>query len=385
MKKYTLIAGLILISFLLYQGYALKSGSVLESDNQLKQNKNTALLDDEDLNIGNEEKTNMEDVVTVSRMNLEKMIEKEESSFQLNYDRSGIEEKLDYQEQDAVGPVEVLELGKKLSDRNNNIKKEDNKSKNIRKKIEDTEETTKQPERVSLMDKVQEYRVAKGDNLWKIASKFNIDIDTIIGANDITNMNRIRIGDKLQILPVKGILYKVNPGESLSTISNNFDISIDSIVQANAITDPNLVDPRTTLLIPGAKPEFGYQERMSRRFMKPVHGRISSPFGMRWGKMHEGIDIAVNTGTIIRASRSGKVVFSGWSGGYGYAVIIEHQKGVRTLYAHNSKLLVSSGEHVERGQSITKSGNTGRSTGPHLHFEIQINGRAVNPLNYLDW
>jgi murein DD-endopeptidase MepM/ murein hydrolase activator NlpD len=99
--------------------------------------------------------------------------------------------------------------------------------------------------------------------------------------------------------------------------------------------------------------------------------------------MHEGIDYAVNTGTGVRASRSGKVVYSGWASGYGETIIIEHQKGIRTLYAHNSRLLAHSGEWVEQGEVIARSGNTGHSTGPHLHFEIQINGKPVNPLSYL--
>jgi len=237
--------------------------------------------------------------------------------------------------------------------------------------------------RLSLMEKIFVHRVESGDNLWEIASKYNIDIDTLIGANDITNINTIQIGDKIKILPVKGILYKVNPGESLWTIARQFSISIDAIVEANALINPDLVKPGMLLVLPDAKPEVGYKDRISKNFISPIKGRISSFYGPRWGKMHEGIDWAVNTGTKVRAARSGKVVYSEWSSGYGYTVVIEHQKGVRTLYAHNSKLLVHGGQWVERGQVISLSGNTGRSTGPHLHFEIQINGKPVNPLNYI--
>lgn len=250
-------------------------------------------------------------------------------------------------------------------------------------KKENNIRSPKPPERVSLLEKIKIHRVKKGDNLWEIARLYDIDIDTIIGANDITNMNRIQVGDIIKILPVKGIIYKVNPGESLWTISRQFDISIDRIVKANAIIDPDLVQPGTTLILPGAKPEFGYQDRLSRRFIRPTSARISSYYGMRWGRMHEGLDFAVNTGSPIRAARSGKVVYSGWVSGYGRTIVIEHQKGVRTLYAHNSRLLVYGGQWVERGQKIALSGNSGRSTGPHLHFEIQINGKPVNPLNYL--
>lgn len=238
-------------------------------------------------------------------------------------------------------------------------------------------------QRVPLLDKVKDHVVRKGDTLWDIARSYDIDIDTIIGANDINNMNRIKVGDVLRILPVKGIVYKIGPGESLWTIAKQFDISINSIVEANLIKDPDLVQPGTILILPGARPELGYQERLQKKFIKPVHARISSHFGGRWGRMHEGIDYAVNIGTPIKAASSGKVIYSGWARGYGKTIIIEHRKGLRTLYAHNSTLLVKSGDWVRRGEVISKSGNTGKSTGPHLHFEIQINGKPVNPLSYL--
>ncbi|MFW5981924.1 MAG: peptidoglycan DD-metalloendopeptidase family protein [Halanaerobiaceae bacterium] len=236
----------------------------------------------------------------------------------------------------------------------------------------------------SLLDQVRVHKVENGDNLWDIAGEYDIDIDTLIGANDITNMNTIGIGDELKILPVKGILYTVNPGESLWTVSRKFNVSSAKIVEANGLDDPDLVQPGVSLILPGVKPEFGYQDRLAESFMRPLSGgRVSSPFGPRWGRMHTGIDYAVSTGTEIRAARAGKIVYSGWSTGYGETVIIEHQKGVRSLYAHNSRLLVRGGQHVERGQVIALSGNTGNSTGPHLHFEIQINGKPVNPANYL--
>lgn len=120
-------------------------------------------------------------------------------------------------------------------------------------------------------------------------------------------------------------------------------------------------------------------------FRYPVASpNISSGYGSRWGRTHKGIDFAHPTGTNIYASASGTVTFSGWnSGGYGYLVIISHGNGVQTYYAHNSKLLCSVGQNVSQGQLIAKSGNTGRSTGPHLHFEIRINGVAYNPALYL--
>jgi murein DD-endopeptidase MepM/ murein hydrolase activator NlpD len=118
-------------------------------------------------------------------------------------------------------------------------------------------------------------------------------------------------------------------------------------------------------------------------FEYPTRGRLSSRFGMRWGRHHNGIDLASPSGTAIRAADGGKVVFSGWNGALGYTVIIDHGANRETLYGHCSKLLVSKGDKVYQGQHIANVGNTGNSTGPHLHFEVHINGTPKNPLNYL--
>lgn len=120
-------------------------------------------------------------------------------------------------------------------------------------------------------------------------------------------------------------------------------------------------------------------------YIKPISGgTLTSYFGPRWGRTHEGIDWGVSTGTTVFASSAGTVVSAGWNGGYGYSVLIRHPDGKKTRYAHLSKITVSAGEYVEQGERIGLSGNTGNSTGPHLHFEILVNGVAVNPLNYLN-
>ena len=115
----------------------------------------------------------------------------------------------------------------------------------------------------------------------------------------------------------------------------------------------------------------------------PLNGPITSSFGPRWGRMHEGIDISVGTGTSVVAAASGTVLVAGWSGGYGVLVVIDHGNGLATAYAHNSSATVSLGQSVTQGQLVAYSGNTGHSTGPHLHFEVRVNGSAVNPLGYL--
>ncbi|MCI5872695.1 MAG: peptidoglycan DD-metalloendopeptidase family protein [Clostridiales bacterium] len=121
-------------------------------------------------------------------------------------------------------------------------------------------------------------------------------------------------------------------------------------------------------------------------YIKPLSGgRYTSGFGRRWGRMHKGVDWACPIGTTVYASCGGTVIQASYSGGYGNCVVISHPDGRMTRYAHNSKLLVSAGQHVEQGQPIALSGSTGRSTGPHVHFELYINGSAVNPLKYISY
>ena len=121
-------------------------------------------------------------------------------------------------------------------------------------------------------------------------------------------------------------------------------------------------------------------------YIKPLAGgRYTSGFGRRWGRMHKGVDWACPVGTTVYASCAGTVIQAAYSGGYGNVVVISHPDGRMTRYAHNSKLAVKVGQHVEQGETIAYSGSTGRSTGPHVHFELYINGSAVNPLDYISY
>jgi murein DD-endopeptidase MepM/ murein hydrolase activator NlpD len=118
-------------------------------------------------------------------------------------------------------------------------------------------------------------------------------------------------------------------------------------------------------------------------FIWPVHGVLTSGFGYRWGRMHEGIDLAVSSGTPVVAAASGTVIVAGWMGGYGNLVVVDHGGGVSTAYGHNTIVTVGVGQHVAQGQLISYSGSTGHSTGPHVHFEVRINGSPVDPMGYL--
>jgi murein DD-endopeptidase MepM/ murein hydrolase activator NlpD len=118
-------------------------------------------------------------------------------------------------------------------------------------------------------------------------------------------------------------------------------------------------------------------------YVWPVLGPVTSPFGWRWGRMHEGIDIGAASGTPIRAAAAGTAIYAGWLGGYGNLTVIDHGGGIATAYGHQSSLAAGNGAFVAQGQVIGYVGSTGHSTGPHLHFEVRVNGVPQDPLGYL--
>jgi len=236
--------------------------------------------------------------------------------------------------------------------------------------------------------------VQRGETLWEIALKYGIDVDTIVANNDIPDIDRLQIGQELTILTIRGAIHTVRRGESLWDISRTYNVSIDEIAAVNGIADPSRIQVNQQLIIPGAQAAAAALRRealvsssgqLLRNFEWPTisGARISSNFGQRWGRMHYGIDIAVPIGTQVYAAAAGTVTYAGPMGTYGILVIIDHGNGVETRYAHLSRPVVSVGQRVKRGQLIAYSGNTGNSTGPHLHFEIRYRGTAVNPLQYL--
>ncbi len=147
---------------------------------------------------------------------------------------------------------------------------------------------------------------------------------------------------------------------------------------------PDGSDGDSELFLPGDKPSNGKAGSTSLAYTWPTTGVLTSRFGRRWGKMHKGIDIAGPVGTPINSAADGIVVFAGWNGGYGNLVEVKHADGTTTRYGHNSRLTVSVGQTVAKGQQVSEMGSTGHSTGSHLHFEIRPNGGdAVNPIAHL--
>lgn len=247
---------------------------------------------------------------------------------------------------------------------------------------------------------IETYLVQSGDTLSKIAQSFGLSIETLLWANRIRSYQYLRPGDKLLIPPMDGVVHIVKRGETLEELARIYRVSPTAIAETNRLENQK-VAIGTTLIIPGARPlpppapprPTRVVERVREIFTGPlpkiIQGiiwptaarRISQYFKFR----HPAIDIAGPVGTPIYAADDGVVIMSqgGWNGGYGRHIRIDHGEGRQTRYGHMSKLLVQEGDRVTRGQLIGLMGSTGRSTGPHLHFEYWIGTRRINPLAYV--
>lgn len=242
------------------------------------------------------------------------------------------------------------------------------------------------------------YTVVKGDTLWSISQRYDVKMISIISVNNLKEISRLSIGQKLK-LPITNmdiakaegyrqeaaaeIIYYVKKGESLWSISREYNVKLEAIIAANSITDASKISAGQQLRIPNVS---GARSNIC-NFIWPVRGRITSPYGMRVisGRkdFHAGIDIGGPTGTNIVAAESGRASYAGYMRGFGNVIILSHDGGYSTVYAHNSVNLVKKGQYVNRGSVIAKMGRTGNATGSHLHFEIRLSGKPVNPLPYL--
>ena len=261
------------------------------------------------------------------------------------------------------------------------------------------------------------YEVAGGDTLSEIAIKVNIPMDTIIGMNDsLEDENSVlQIGQKLlitvpepelSVTRVEEKYYEEIYDTDIEYIDNDSWYTTTTVVHQQpsagfrkVVAEVSYINDKevsTEILkeevVMAAVPKIVERgTRIPPTYIKPISGgRKSSGFGRRSApkrgasSYHKGIDWATPTGTAVYASCGGTVTKAGWGSGYGYVVYIDHEDGRQTRYGHLSKVLVSAGQQVKQGEKIALSGNTGVSTGPHVHFEILINGSQVDPLKYLE-
>lgn len=253
------------------------------------------------------------------------------------------------------------------------------------------------------------YVVEPGDCLSIIAEKNNMTVEdikemnpTIESDNDIYYDDRLNITvprAAVQILVKKQETYKEDYNEEVVyEDDSSMYIGETAVVQEGSPGKHIVTDLVTykddiacdreqleeTIEVAAVAQVVRRGTKSKPTYMYPVtNWYVTSPFGSRWGRLHAGIDVGIPTGTTVRASRGGRIINAGWLGGYGNCVMIDHGDGVVTVYGHLSDFTCTVGDYVDQGQQIALSGNTGRSTGPHLHYEMRVNGSAVDPAPYL--
>lgn len=241
------------------------------------------------------------------------------------------------------------------------------------------------------------HTVAAGDTLYGIAKKYKLNAETVMFANNLErNPDLLRLGQQLIILPVDGVYHTVTKNDTLEKIAKTYKVKPEDIIKypLNRLEARNpTITVGQKLIVPGGKKEIPVPQvqiyrgpvppgakKGTGRFVWPSSGYLTQGFK----PLHRAIDISLTTGAPIKAADTGYVVVAGWSdAGYGNYVVIDHGNGFQTLYAHLSRIFVKPGDVVGQGTIIGHMGSTGRSTGPHLHFEVRKGGIQLNPLSYL--
>ena len=231
------------------------------------------------------------------------------------------------------------------------------------------------------------YAVQKGDIIGNIAKEHGVSQDAIISLNKLRNTRTIQIGQLLKIPSINGILYTAKKGDTPELIADKYRVSLEKIALVNNISD-NIVTAGAVLFLPDAKLDWvTLQEINGDLFSKPLRGSyyISSRYGWRDNPFvgsrtfHNGIDMATSKGNPIYAALDGTVASTGYNVTYGNYIIVSHHSGYQTMYGHLNTILTAKGSRVTTATKIGTVGNTGQSTGPHLHFTVYKNRATINP------
>lgn len=262
--------------------------------------------------------------------------------------------------------------------------------------------------------KTEEYVIQAGDTIGSIANDYDISVQSILWANNLGPKDYLQIGQKIKIPAIDGVLHTVKSGDTIEKIAKKYGADIDKVLAANGVSERTALQIGQEIVVPGGSPPAVISQpvrkiaipksiapissifkapppastNVSSHFLWPTSGHIITQYFGGWEnvqgwRIHTGLDVGGNYSSPIYAADDGIVIISGWRTGYGNSIDIDHGGGYVTRYGHSSKLLVHAGEYVTRGQVIAMVGSTGYSTGPHLHFEVRINNKAVNPIPYL--
>lgn len=229
------------------------------------------------------------------------------------------------------------------------------------------------------------YTVREGDSLSMIAEMFGVTSNTILWANDLTSAKSIRPGDALVILPIPGVQYKIKKGDTIASIAKTYSGNAEEILAYNQLSESELKSG-ITIIIPGGTVPAPVRSTSGTKTAAGAAGGATGfihplPGSLRTQGIHgfNAVDLAASAGAPIRAAAAGQVIVAktgGWNGGYGNYIVVKHSNGTQTLYAHTQSNAVGVGDAVAAGEVIGYVGNTGRSTGNHLHFEVR---GAKNP------
>lgn len=269
---------------------------------------------------------------------------------------------------------------------------------------------------IAAREKTETYVVEEGDTLGAISDKFGLNLSTVLWANGLTFRSTINKGLSLTIPPVDGVMYTVKKGDTLNKIAIAYGVDTEKVIATNKLASADDLHVGDDLLLPGGEPPAPVVRKntapLASLFTDKNSGSSTASGGSKWtpfvapkgdgdvsgtwvwpttwhvitqkyGWKHTGVDLDGDYSTQSYAASDGVVIFSGWRNGYGNTVEINHGNGVVTRYGHHSKMYVKEGDVVKAGQSIAQTGSTGRSTGTHLHFEVIVNGKFQNPLNYV--
>ncbi len=247
--------------------------------------------------------------------------------------------------------------------------------------------TTARPPSVTGVQ-VSSYRVRKGDSLSLVAQKHRLSLGTLISWNDIRDGRTLSPGAVLELPNADGLKYRVRRGDTLEGISRSTGVPLNDILDWNGLSSA-VITVGQVLFLPGARLSQTDINRVTGSlFIYPVRGRLSSTFGSRPDpftgvvRFHNGVDMVARLGTPVGAAMSGTVAAIGFNANYGRYIFLQHP-GYQTMYAHLNRIVVSTGQKVAQGQKVGELGNTGYSTGPHLHFSIYRGSEPVDPLRLL--